>query len=338
MASQDAIYDVMPYLLELARHDGDWLRTLFRPYWLGGVELVDLVGCPPIYAWGIKLGFSTTSIINLSAFYLQLCYGYLSTRSAIFLSQLNSGVKKEPDFFNLIGAWGLTAFAPVLAWRLCYGHFGLLFGTLPPLITMAMMLSVMTRNTSITLLGMSFLGLLHGMPSKGQQTLFSSLVFGTPVLIALLINWIGNRSTFKSVELARVSVRQVVLLPGLVILSAIAVSFPKYSNMLANALSSDFSRDLNGSSTLTYSLGESTWNDWLSSITWKLNAIKNNLPHYLVHETNYPIGSLVLFLLLFPWKRWKSFGIALLLSVTTVLLFSTRTEPVAELLLNISPP
>ena len=85
----------------------------------------------------------------------------------------------------IIGLTWLYAFAPILGWRLAFGHLNLLLGALLFLCLLSTLTAVLSANLTGTFLAVQAVALSHSYLTNGHQTKLYSLVFGLPILIAL---------------------------------------------------------------------------------------------------------------------------------------------------------
>ena len=80
--------------------------------------------------------------------------------------------------------------------------------------------------------------------------------------------------------------------------------------MIEYATGSDAARSLSEVS-VVYSYTTATWRDWQSSLLWGLELVQSGRPPDLRHETNYPLGPLLLFLFLVPWGRCRGLAVGM---------------------------
>jgi len=374
LSANDSYFSILPFFRDLIRTRGSWESVLYRPELLGGVIVHGIAGSLPIYRVTSWFGLSPLMCLNVTFLFLQFLFGWVGTRLAFDMAVVwsrelragqssvkGSGGAFHPDALDLVTlvtaatAGLLISFAPVVGWRIFYGHPGIIMGCMPFLCALSILAARRAQRLSYFLVTMNFVVLAHTFQTHGHQLVFNSFVFGAPVLLAFV--WPTGVEFAKSSFVAKLKevVRQL-LLPLGVVIAAFAVSLPVFSGMLFHAKSTDATRTLDGA-VVTYSYITSTLTDWLSSIPWDLEMIPSGRTAFMNHEVNYPLGAIVLFLAMMPGvffglfrlirkkrgpegsaRSLSYFGSAMLISSIVILLFSMKVEPVASLVLALLPP
>jgi hypothetical protein len=332
---------LLPILNDLTLHGGDWTQILYRAEWAGGAKVHDISGILLIYEWMAKVGFGPVTSLNVSVFFIQVLVAFFGVRFTEGLLERywnGGGEKRRPgeatlDWPSRIGLILLTAFVPVLGWRIYYGHLHWITGIFVFLVAACLIVSSQVGRVSWSLILVSLVALVNAFPSTGQQLIVYSAVFGGPILLGLA--W--PNLTKANRDLSLFENLRPLLLPVLVLLSGLALSMPKLAGMFANAVSSDALRPLGGDS-VVYSYTTATATDWLSSLLWAKELIPTGRTLFLQHETNYAFGPSIAFLFFFPWSRFRSFGVGLGISVLLALSFSMDVPPFNSLLPDLIPP
>jgi hypothetical protein len=323
VAGHDGLAHTLLLLQRLASASGDWSSLVYLPDLLGGAEVRNVVGPFPPFSAFARLGFSPTAILNLTVFLLQVLVAFLGARLAEDMaSAWQPGAARLGWSGRLAVTW-LSAFAPVLAWRLAYGHAVLVVGALPLLAGLALFAAVAARRLTVVLLATVTAVFCLALLYSAQQTLFYAAFFGAPLLLCAWLSLGGG-------------VRP--LAAGLVaFVSSLLLALPGTWGMVAHAFSSDAPRLL-GHESVTYSFLTSTAADWLSSIPWTRSAVPAARQEMYHHEVNYPLGPLVVILVLLPWRRARALAVGAALSIVLVVAFSMDLRPISAALLALVPP
>ncbi|HET9317315.1 MAG TPA: hypothetical protein VFQ51_17120, partial [Vicinamibacteria bacterium] len=107
--------------------------------------------------------------------------------------------------------------------------------------------------------------------------------------------------------------------------------------VLAHARSSDSPRAL-GHMQITYSYLTQRPVDWLASVLWTRNVIPAGQPELHHHETNVPLGPVLVLAALVPWRRARALGWGVLASALLAGLFAMNARPFSTVLLALIPP
>lgn len=307
---------------ELAEVGGDWDALLWRADLLGGVKVRDTVGpFPPlgVLAW---LGLGPTTILVGTTFLLQTVFGFLGIRTATDLAHAWKGSRPRPSLLIAIAGVWLCGFAPVLAWRVANGHLSLMAGMVPFLAAVALVSAAGSGTLGLVFVAAASGAASCGLLSTGHQMVFYGAVFGGPILVGL---WLDGPS------------RNRLLAPALALLGALCLALPSLWSVLRHALSSDSLRTLSGMG-LAHSYLTATPLDWITSLGWTREAVPLSRPPIFHHESNLPLGPVVVLLALVPWHRARALAVGLGLSVALGLAFSMRVPLLAEALLWLIPP
>jgi hypothetical protein len=323
VSGHDGLANVLVVLRELVRAGGDWSGLLYRPELLGGMKVRDAVGPLPAAALLARLGFSASALLNLTTFLVQVLIAFLGVRAA---TDLATAWRRSPVRLGwILRACGVVAcaFAPVLGWKLGYGHLTLVTGTLPFLAAVALVAAAGTGTAGLVLLVVAAVAVVNGLLFTGHQMVLYGAVFGGPILIGLWAS-LGRRSR----DLA---------LAAAVVAGGFLIALPEFWGVLRHALGSDSLRTLRGMD-LTYSYLTAHPMDWLGSLAWTRRTIMpwRHPDHY--HEVNNPIGPLLLLAVaLVPWRKAGPLALGLLLSILTALVFSMNVRPLSDALLVFPP-
>jgi hypothetical protein len=323
VSGHDGLANLLVVLRALAAAGGDWSGLLYRADLLGGMKVRDAVGPLPVAAALARAGLSPSAILNLATFFVQVLIAFLGVRAATDLATAWRG--SAPRVGWLLRAAGVCAcaFAPVLGWRLGYGHLTLVTGTLPYLAAVALLAAAGAGSLGLVLLAVAALAIGNGVLFTGHQMVLYGAVFGGPILVGLWVS-LGRRAR----DLAA---------PCAVVAGALLVSLPDFWGVLRHALGSDSLRALSGMD-LTYGYLTAHPRDWLGSLVWTREAIApwRHVDHH--HEVNNPAGPLLLLAVAFvPWRKARALALGVLASVLMALVFAMDVRPFSELLLLFPP-
>jgi len=307
---------------ELREVAGDWGALLWRADLLGGVKVRDTVGpFPPlgILAW---LGLGPTAMLVGTTFLLQTVFAFFGIRTATDLAHAWTGSRPRPNLLMVMAGVWLCGFAPVLGWRVAHGHLTLMAGMLPFLAAVSLVSAAAAGSLGLVLVAVAAGAASCGLLFTGHQMVLYGAVFGGPILVAL---WLDAPR------------RDLILAPTLTLLGALCLALPSLWGVLCHALSSDSLRTLSGMG-LAYSYMTATPLDWLTSVGWTREAVPLSRPEILHHETNLPLGPVVVLLVLVPWHRARALAAGLGVSVALGVAFSVRVPLLADALLWLIPP
>ena len=319
-AQADGTVQWIPYVRSSLAAGTAWTDHLYRFGVIGGSAMHDAAGTLPIVQVCAVLGLGVTTTANVLTLFLQVTIAFFSVQLALGLleSWTGSGVTHWSNRLALI--WS-SAFAPWLGWRLAYGHENLVLGLLPLLACGGLVARARTRAPSAFALLFAAWVTCNALSGLGAQMLVYSLVFGTPLIVALGLQT-GTRRPFGRAQIAIVAA---LVAGGL-------LAMPRFAGMLAYVTGSDFPRE----GGLTYSFGFVTPRDWLASVPWTSSFVSGGpLP---VHEANLPLGPLAIFLI--AWTPAASRRLLWTMSVLAlvVILFASDVSPISGILLRVAPP
>jgi hypothetical protein len=302
---------------------GGWSSLIYRPDLLGGFVGRDALGPFPLFTALARLGLAPGGISVVAAFLVQSFLGFLGGRAIADVAAVWSGRPRSLTVLESVAAVWLCAFAPVLGWRLGYGHLNIVVGLLPFAAVLALFAASAAGTTTATLFALSTIAFVLGFLHSGQQLVVYGAVFGGPILVGA---WIAVRGDWRRLAV-----------PLLVPLGSLLIALPALGPMVAQARSSDAPRSL-GETVVTYDVVTATARDWLTSIPWTRSAIPASREEWLHHEVNYPAGPLLLLLALVPWRRARFLAAGLALSLAAVLAFSMDLAPLSRAMLALCPP
>jgi hypothetical protein len=317
---------VVPFTQSALHAGPDWTEHLYRFGVVGGSQMHDFAGTMPIIQLCSLLGLSTTTTVNIITIFIQLCFGFFGVKLVEALISEWSGVAQRLSWVRRICTqWG-CAFAPILGWRLAIGHENLLIGILPLVVTIAMLWAARARTLSAVALAMGAFAVFNGVSGLGPQTVVYSAVFGLPfVMVTILDAPRGRRwSTAHTAVVCSVA-------------AGVLVALPRLAGMIQHALGDDASRSL--SESVVYSYGRSEWTDWLASIPWTEQVAARWNGTNALHEHNYPVGPLLVFVLAL-WPRGVSRRMlwGMLAGVVLAIIVADDLAPLSSAVLAIIPP
>ncbi|MGK5089706.1 hypothetical protein WDW86_19310 [Bdellovibrionota bacterium FG-2] len=335
---------MIPYLRELLAHGGDWTQVIYRPEIQGGAALHDTAGTLLIHQICGFFRLSVTTTANLTVFIAQSGFAFIGTRFAEELAGRwmlrTQGAEPKGQQDSQKQLWLLRAlmillfaFAPVLSWRIFFGHVIMIFGTCVFLGFFALFVAALNARLTLTLLGIVFFMMLQVFPTALQQSIIYGLVFGAPVLLAFCLNEFLPDRRWGFIRCLRT--------PTLVLVSAILVSMPKFAGLLHHAFGSDAARGVLEESGVVFSHLTMSWRDLWASIPWGLGLIGITSPFEKWHEVNLPVGPFVLalgaLLLVRDRSGRKSFAVGLSFCFLVAFLFAANVHPISDLVLTLLP-
>ena len=323
VSGHDGLANVLVVLRDLADAGGDWSRLLYRPELLGGMKVRDAVGPLPAAALLTALGFSANAILNLTTFLVQVLIAFLGVRTATDLATAWRPSAPPPGWVLRAAGVCACAFAPVLGWRLGYGHLTLVTGTLPYLAALALIAATGTGTVGLVLVALAAAAVVNGLLFTGHQMVLYGAVFGGPILIGL---WASTGRRRRDLGLA-----------AAVLGGAFLLALPDFWGVLRHALGTDSLRTLRGMD-LTYSHLTAHPMDWLGSLLWTRQAIMPGRQADYHHEVNNPAGPLLLLAVaVVPWRKARPLALGLLTSLLLALVFSMDVKPLSDALLLFPP-
>ena len=323
----DNLHQGYVYLQQLERAAGDWTKFLYWPQLTGGVKVHDVTGSLPIVQLLAYMGASPLIISNLSVFFVQVLFAYFCTRSVLCLTQIAFNNKEATPYIVLVLIGILFAFLPLLGWRLSYGHQNIVYGLFVFLCMTSLLLDEICDRRSMVSLLLALVALTHTFQFSGYQLIHYSVVFGAPLILALVVANPGQSHLHRLGWF---------VFPTLVFLAALLISLPKFTGMLANALSDEMGRSVYNSVIYSYTIA--TVRDWISSIPWSAGFIPDARQAFTYQEVNYPLGPVVLLLFLVkPTTPLIRLYIGLGLSLFLALVVSMNIKPLSNLLTSTIP-
>jgi len=315
------------YQREFSRVMGDWTQLLYWPGLGGGVKVHDVTGSLPIAQLMAYLQIDPVTAANVQAMFIQTLFAYLCTCCAMRLPQILSGnLERQPDY-TLVLAGLMFAFLPIIAWRIPHGHDSIIIGLFTLLCFLTLLLDEITEKRSLLTLFICVLTLCHTLPYNSFQLIHYSVLFGAPIVLGILFAPTG-RPLLKRIQWT--------LLPVIVFFAALLISIPKLYGILANGLGDEASRAVG--THVVYSYTVATWQDWLTSLPWSADFLPDTRRESLYHEINYPLGPLVLLLLLakpgMPFFRILS---GLTISLLMALVLSVNIQPLSTFMIDSIP-
>jgi hypothetical protein len=308
---------------EIVETGEGWRALVYRPDVLGGFKGRDTAGAFPLFSLLAAIGLGPTTTSVWSAFIVQALLAFLGCRAAADLTALGDGPPCDLTPIGRTGVIWLCGFAPVLAWRLAFGHLNLVVGLLPFAAALALVAAAAARTLTLALGVASAAALVLGLLHAGQQIVVYGAVFGAPIMLGL---WLSRGAPWRRLES-----------PVLITIGAFLVALPAFWGVLAHARGSDAARPL-GTAIVTYDFVTSTLGDWLTSLPWTRALAAPDRAPSLHHEVNYPFGPLVLLLALLPWRRARALAIGLAITAVAVIVLSMDLRPLSRALLASIPP
>ncbi len=320
----DGSVAVVPATQSALRAGVDWTRHLYRFGVVGGSEMHGAGGNSPVVELCAALGLSTTTTVNIVTIFLQLGFAFFGVKAVEALVGRARGGAFRLSVAQRIAAIWLCGFAPVLGWRLAYGHENLLLGLLPSYTAVALLWAARAGTLSATALGFAAFAVFTGLSSYGAQTIVYGAVFGAPVALVAALDAPRGQRWGRPQWIATAALAAGVL-----------IALPRLAGMIHHAVSDDAPRGLGDQ--VTYSFGTSSAADWLTSIPWTSRFAVADAA--TMHEHNFPLGPIVLFVAL-AWPRGLSRRTLWALAAGAALAIALADDlaPVSTALLRMIPP
>jgi hypothetical protein len=322
VSGYDAWATALPLLQALREAGGDWGALAYRPDLLGGITLRDGVGPNPLAGLLARAGLSPTSIYNVCAFALQALLGFFGARAASDLAR-TFGTEARTPWLARAAAALLSAFAPWLGWRIGYGHLALTTGLLPFAAALALVTAAAARRVTLTLCVVAALATADGLLFTGHQLVLYAIVFGAPVLAGV---WLCGRQPARTLTA-----------PALALGAGVLLAAPALLAVIRHGLGGDAPRPPVGLH-ITYSYLTARPLDWLTSLPWTKAFVPSWRPPLHLHESNVPVGPLLVLLVLVPWRRARPLAVLLALAAALMLAFSMDVRPLSSALIALVPP
>jgi hypothetical protein len=301
--------------LQFLREDGVWQNVVYRAGILGGANQHDVWGSNLFFLLTAKLGIGPRAAFNAFDLITQISVGFFGVR---FL--------KPGHFLWNVPRALLFAFSPFVALRFAQGHYGLVMVMTAFSSSVLFLYGLKERRITLTLLAVYAAILMSSLGQQNYQFIFYGALFGAPFIAVAFWRGRPNRAT-----IGRFSAF------ALFLAACVLLSAPRIISEVDYALGPDSNR-VQSMSNVIYSYTTATATDWLSSLFWGLELVPTGRDPFLFHETNYPMGPLLLFPLLLLAKRRFALPTAALLSAALAVAFSMNLEPVSGWLADIAPP
>jgi hypothetical protein len=284
---QDGLSLWMPVLAEYLRGNYENSSVIF-----GGQNLLALYGELPF--WKIFYLFNASPLILLNfTYYILLLFFYTLTL------QIFTGLTGKKDSISQIIIFIYCLLSPIFLNRVYSGHFNLLFGMLPFLVSLAL---IYNRSRIFDIFCMFIL--VCAFTIQGSQILAYHL-FYIPVLF-LWAWW-----TFGNIPFWYIKKLIIITVVAIILSSPIMYEMIKHSTSVDNLRS--------GISNLVYSYLISSTSDLGSLFMSSVNEFTTRNDFFKFHELNYPLG---LTFLSFFFLKGEHRKILLSLLVTSPVLFA----------------
>ncbi|MCM2322338.1 MAG: hypothetical protein NDJ90_03655 [Oligoflexia bacterium] len=306
---------------ELGLSGGDPALFRYRPGLLGGTPLLPVMGMPWPHRLGAWLGLSPLSCLNATALLCQSLAAFFGIELLLSLQKKWGALRfrlSPPLFISCVALFG---FAPLFGWRMAYGHWQLVLGSLLLASLLAVAMAQLAGRLSATLLLLSALNAMCVAASPLQQQPVYIAYFGIPLVLAL----IGEAGALRALATA--------VLP---LLAGYALSAPTFLAILSHVRSPEFFRTTTDAA-LVYSFGALDASDLASSLTWGTAFLPPDRSRVELVETNLALGPLLLLLLLLPWRRAGKLVAGLSLGIAGAILFSVHTPGISDFLIEHLP-
>lgn len=295
---EDGIFLWTPLLSEYVRHHYQNSLVIF-----GGQNLLAIYGELPIWAIFRAIDYSPELILNMTFVSL---YVFFLIPTLVIYKGLTGTLNCVEQI--IIGLY--TLLSPIIINRVYVGHFNLLFGMLPLLISISLLYEkrIIFKVFSVLVLWCAF-------SIQGYQIL-SYYPFYIPILIfwVLSIPDLDRNKYFGHLIF--------------ITLIALILSFPTMKALISQASSSENLRSDVGNVVYTYLV--SSWGDLGSLFFSSINELTSPRGFGFFHEINYPIGFSFIMFFFCPREHRKIF-IALVGTYLLALTFAANV-PVVNLI------
>ena len=248
----------------------------------------------PVYYFMKIFGIAPYLMQNLLVFFFQTLIGYFSYKYVRVFQKTKTSEPLEA-FFILC----LSAFAPMIAWRVAYGHLNLVFGIFTVIGITYLIHAILNKIYSAMDLTLGFLGFSISINFPAFQT-FAHIIYLLPFYIVLVRI---PREKFGSILDYKILAWVLIFL---------VINIPFMFDLYSYYLFGDSSR---GSSIDIYSYAPYTWESLLSTLTWQNDYISLADNFFLWHELHYPIafGFLSLGLIKNSIQKWTALVLGILI-------------------------
>ncbi len=301
----------------------------------GGHPLSGITGANGIYQFLSFFNFGPTAICNIIVFFIQIIYSFFCIKLISCQSTANHGqhLFNIKTRFLLVPTILLTAFAPILGWRLGYGHLILVLGAMTLIFSLSTISATINKKITIThalLLFTAFLSVIQ--TPFAAQTIVYAVCLGSFIIVGYILNYTDLGLRKHNI------IKQIIdsILPLLIILlCAILASFTALGDIVSFFLGSNTTRNVREEATI-YSYTTATIADFISSIFLSNQIIPSSRDQFLWHESNYPIGPIIIFLVMYFQKNFRLL-VGFLISVALISILSMNITPLSDLLLSTVP-
>ncbi|HUP56282.1 MAG TPA: hypothetical protein VM598_02440 [Bdellovibrionota bacterium] len=326
ISQHDGIVFDFPLLREALEVRGRIGDLSYRPQWLGGVSPDRSFGVPWIFRFALGLGLPIHHAANIMVLGLQTAFAFLGIRLAESLAFL-AGARPRAGLPARALSWApqavVFAFAPVLAYKLTYGHWMMPLGTLV-FLSIAAVLAASLAGRASWVLALVSVGLVAACCQViHQQANLFGWIFGLPILLGILL--LGKKDRGRAV-----------LVCAAVLVAGLALAAGEIRAFLSAQGAGDLARS-EGAGQDAFSYLKGTALDWASSLTWGQELIASGRSAGQLHETSFAIGPALLPALFLPWRRLRPLAIGLGISLFLSVAYSTGLEPVSSALLAAIP-
>lgn len=280
------------------------LKTLselaYNPTVLGGYPMAGALGVMwPLYALLKTQLFAPYFVLNGLILFIQSSIAYLAFKYSDFFLPKREGnlLGRFPEIFFVTS---ITAFAPLLGWRIGYGHVNIMLGILMLMTVLYLLHSVIEEKVTTFDLFLIFIGSSIAINFPAFQT-FAHIIYLLPVYL-LLVDFPLRKLFDKRIY------KLLLFLIGLLIINA-----PFAYGLYAYYLTGDTSR---AESINIYSYAPLDLKSLISSVFWQNDYVLLSPNQFLWHELNYPIGLGLLGLAFI--KGWKRSVVALITAVVII--------------------
>ncbi|MBF0365534.1 MAG: hypothetical protein HQK50_08175 [Oligoflexia bacterium] len=327
----------LQYIARYFSAEADWTNFLFSSELMGGSKLHTTMGIRRL--WGVAHLFTDDPVIayNFYVLVFQILFTFFSVHSIFSLAHYFNF--KDSSCFNdnwkisfadLIGPILIFAFLPVLSWRYVAGHILIEYVLMAAICSAA--LALWEKKFSLTFFCIFSFALFISFPPLGSLFILI-LLYIIPISLSLFLDLARNPSDKDQ------SKKYFMISLALILLAVVGQFLTIVPNLIDNAIhlkSEDATRNLEGES-LIYSYTVQTLKDMLVSLSLVKELVVTRTDYFLLHETNYPIGPIILSILLFPFRKNKFLFSVLFSLFIFAIIISMDLSPLSDLFLKAIP-
>lgn len=295
-------------------------QYLYDPKRMGGLPVITAIGLVPLYQLATIIFDNIVYASNFIMITVQALIGFIGKN---FYHKINRENIVSRRILLVVAL--IISFSPVFGWRISYGHFLVLIGSLTLVSTLNIFLSFYYKKIDLIEIICTFFIYICSLQSLGayQTTYYSVLLILFFFPLALKYYRL-DKSAFKNASLYT--------------LFLILASFVYSLDILYLIFSTMDEMARVDQKNIIYSYLTQSYKDWISSISGDPYLINFRKDSFHKHETHYPFGMILPFLYL--WLRRKPckiLSVCLAFALTFSIILADNIVPFSSLIIGIVP-